>query len=262
MIVVSHNQSSESSKPCEGALDYIASPVSIQESEVLSIDVSIILSMRRQKVYASFSELFSMRVAVISLVSDHSLGSGFGSAWSFLEDPVVRHDVFEERELSGRYRVGMAPRRHTLAIDYHHVVRSLASFGFSDRRAPFFAGTKVASTRASSQSSMWLASHSARRTRHMFVMTPASCQFIRRRQHVEPSGNSTGRSRHVAPVLRIQRMPSMQARSSAGGRPPSGLGGRAGINGLIYSHYSSVNIGFRIPIGSPPISLLRENREK
>jgi|GEM_PF-1913005 len=35
-------------------------------------------------------------------------------------------------------------------------------------------------------------------------------------------------------------------------------GGRGGINGLIFSPCSSVNIGFRTLIGSPPKSMLRE----
>jgi hypothetical protein len=116
----------------------------------------------------------------------------------------------------------------------------------------------VASTNASSQSRTPFSSSSERKTRHMSLRTPASYQSLRRRQHVEGSGYSVGRSRHLAPVLRTQRIPSKQARSSAGGRPPLGLGGRGGINGLIFSHCSSVNIGFRTPIGSPPMSLLRE----
>jgi hypothetical protein len=92
----------------------------------------------------------------------------------------------------------------------------------------------------------------------MSLRTPASYQSLKRRQQVEGSGYSSGRSRHLAPVLRTQRIPSKHARSSAGGRPPFGLGGRGGINGLIFSHCSSVNIGFRTLIGSPPMSLLRE----
>ena len=42
------------------------------------------------------------------------------------------------------------------------------------------------------------------------------------------------------------------------GSPLLGLGDRGGINGLIFSDCSSVSIGFRTLIGSPPMSLLRE----
>ena len=203
-----------------------------------------------------------MRIAVIGFVADHSLGSRPGSPRSLFRDSDICHDFFEELDLSGRGRVGMASQRNTLAIDHHQVLRSLAPLRFSDRRAPFFAGMKVASTKDSSQSRIPCASNSERKDLHMSLMTPASCQSLRRRQHVEKWGYSGGRSCHLAPVLRIQRIPSKHPRSSAGGRPPLGLGGRGGISGLIFSHCSSVNIGFRTLIGSPPMSLLREKYRK
>lgn len=262
MILVSHNQSSECSEPCESAFDDISSPVAIPESVVLSIDVSMILPMRGKKIYASLSEPFSMGIAVIGLVSDHSDGSRPWSPGSRLRDFDICHDLLEEPDLSGRGRVGMASQRNTLAIDHHQALRSLAPLGFSYSRAPFFAGMKVASTKDSSQSRIPSSSNSERKARHMFLNTPASYQSLRRRQHVDESGYSAGRSCHLAPVFRIQRIPSKQARSSAGGRPPFGLGGRGGINGLIFSHCSSVNIGFRTLIGSPPMSLLREIYKK
>jgi len=258
MILISHNQSSEASEPCEGALNDIPSPVAIPESVVLSIDVSMILSMRRKKVDASFPELFPMGIAVIGLVSDHSGGSCPRSPRPLLRDSDVCQDLLEEPDLSGRGRVGMASQRNTLAIDHHQALRSLSPLRFSDCRAPFFAGMKVASTKDSSQSRIPSSSNSERKARHMSLNTPASYQSLRRRQHVEKCGYSAGRSCHLAPVFRIQRIPSKQARSSAGGRPPVGFGGRGGIKGLILSHCSSVNIGFRTPIGSPPMSLLRE----
>ena len=203
-----------------------------------------------------------MGIAVICLVSYHSLGSRPRSPRSLLGHSDIRHNFFEESDLSGRGRVGMASQRNTLAIDHHQVLRSLASLSFSDGRAPFFAGMNVASTKDSSQSRIPSASNSERKARHMSLRTPASCQSLNRRQHVEGLGYSSGRSRHLAPVLRTQRIPSKHARSGAGGRPPFGLGGRGGINGLIFSHCSSVNIGFRALIGSPPMSLIREIYKK
>lgn len=258
MILVSDNQSPKSANPCESALYYISSPVAIPQSVVLSIDVSMILSMRSKKVDTSLSQPFSVRIAVIGLVSDHSLGSRPWSSRPFLRDLDVCHELFEEPDLSWRGRVGMASQRNTLAIDHHQVLRSFAPLRLSDRRAPFFAGMKVASTNDSSQSRTPSSSNSERKARHISLSTPASCQSLRRRQQVEEWGYSGGRSCHLAPVLRIQRIPSKLARSSAGGRPPLGFGGRGGIKGLIFSHCSSVNIGFRTLIGSPPMCALRE----
>jgi hypothetical protein len=152
MMLISHNESTIVSQPGEGALDDISSLVSIPQSVVLSIDVSMIRPMRRKEIDASLSQSFPRPIAVIGLVSDHSLGSCSWSARPFLGDSDVCHDLLKERDLSGRGRRGMASQRNTLAIDHHQVLCSLAPLGLSDCRAPFFAGMKVASTKASSQS--------------------------------------------------------------------------------------------------------------
>jgi hypothetical protein len=262
MILVSHDKPSESAEPAESTFDDISSLVAIPESVVLSVDVSMVLPMRRKKVDTSLSETFSVRVAIVCLVTDHSLRSGLWSPWPFFRHSDVCHDVLEELDLRGRGRVGMASQRNTLAIDHHQALRSLAPLGFPDCRAPFFAGMKVASTKLSSQSRTPSSSSSERKARHISLRTPDSCQSLRRRQHVDGSGYWLGRSRHLAPVLRIQRIPSKQARSSAGGRPPFGLGGGRGIKGLIFSHCSSVNIGSRALIGSPPTRVIREINRK
>ncbi len=185
MILISDNESSIVSDPAESALDYISSPVAIPESVVLSIDVSMILPMRRKKVDASFSQTFSSGIAVICLVSDHSFGPGPGSSWSSFRDLDVREDFVKEPDLSRRGRVGIASQRNTLAIDHHQALCSLAPFGRSDRRAPFFAGMNVASTNASSQSRTPFSSSSERKARHISLRTPVSCHLFSRRQQTE-----------------------------------------------------------------------------
>jgi hypothetical protein len=185
MIFISHDESPIIPQPGEGALDYISSPVAIPESIILSIDVAMILPMRRKKADPSGPEPFSMRITVIGLVSDHSFGSGLWSSGALLWDSDVLHDLLEERDLSRRGRVGMASQRNTLAIDHHHVLCSLAPLRLSDGRAPFFAGMNVASTKTSSQSRIPSAYNLERKARHMSLNTPASSQFLKRRQQVE-----------------------------------------------------------------------------
>ena len=152
MMLISDNESSIVSQPGEGALNDISSLVSTPESVVLSIDVSVVLAMRRKKVDTSSSEPGSMRITVIALVSDYSSGSCSWSSRPFFGDFDVCYDRLEERDLSGRGRRGMASQRNTLAIDHHQVLCSFPSLRLSNRRAPFFAGMKVASTKVSSQS--------------------------------------------------------------------------------------------------------------
>lgn len=99
-----------------------------------------------------------------------------------LGDSDAGHDLFEEPDLGARGRVGIASQRNTLAIDHHHALCYVVPFGRSDRRAPFFAGMNVASTKDSSQSRIPSASNSERKARHTSLKTPASCQSLRCRQ--------------------------------------------------------------------------------
>jgi hypothetical protein len=72
--------------------------------------------------------------------------------------------------------------------------------------------------------------------------TPCSSHILSRRQHVDPSGYSCGRSRHLAPVRKTQRMPSRHARLEAQGRPrPSLRRFGCGNNGAKTAHCSSLS---------------------
>jgi hypothetical protein len=196
--------------------------------------------MRRKKIDTTFPQALAKRVAVVSFVADHSLGTCSRPPRSFLGDFDLLECLFGEPDLCWRSRVGIASQRKTLAIDHHHALRSLSPFGFSDSRAPFFAGKKLASINASSQSSTPLASNSERKARHISLKTSASNHSFRRRQHVEGCGYLSGRSFHLAPVLSIHRIASNTKRSSALGLPPFGRGGDFGTRGSILAHCSSV----------------------
>src|SRR5208283_4673903 len=89
MILVSHNNPPVVGDPADGALGYISSLVAIPESVFLSINAPVVFSMMDQKVDTSFSQTFSGRIAVICLVSDHSLWPGPWSSESPNEDAVV-----------------------------------------------------------------------------------------------------------------------------------------------------------------------------
>lgn len=215
----------------------------------MSVDIPVIFSMRREQVDASFSQALAQRVAVVCLVTDHSLGTGPRPPWSLFGDFDLLECLFGEPDLCWRSRVGMASQRKTLAIDHHHALCSLSPFGLSDRGTPFFAGKKLASMNDSSQSSTPLASSSERKALHISFRTSASYHSFRRRQHVEGCGYLSGRSFHRAPVLSIQRIPSKTNRSSALGRPPFGRGGGLGMRGSIFFHCSSVRYTTRLLTG-------------
>ena len=75
-----------------------------------------------------------------------------------------------------------------------------------------------------------------------FCHTPAWLQALKRRQQVVPSPqpSSAGRSFQVHPVRSTKMIPVRHFRSGSRGRPPFGLGGSSGNNGLTSFHSSSV----------------------
>jgi hypothetical protein len=130
----------------------------------------------------------------------------------------------------------LTSQRNTRAVDHHHPLRSLSALGFSDSVAPFLAEAKLPSKKLSLQSSRPRSSSSCRKARQIANHTPRSSHVRNRLQQVAADGYSLGRSRHRAPVLSTQRMPSSTWRLSAQGRP---LLRNLGSSGLILSHCSS-----------------------
>jgi hypothetical protein len=264
MIIISDHNSPEVRNPTERALHDISSPVVIPEAVVLSIHIPMGLAMRSQKTDPSFLEPFSSGIAVVGLVSDQSLGSCPWSPWASFGDSDFSKSLIKERDLSRRGRVGMASKRNTLAIDQYHALCSLAPLGLPDCRAPFFAGKKLASTKTSSQSRIPSWSSSERKARHISLRTSSSYHSLKRRQQVDGCGYRSGRSLHLAPVFRTQRIPSNTNRSSALGRPPFSLPDFFGIRGSIFRHCSSVKYTTRsltgLTSGEPNIPKLSEKQ--
>lgn len=124
MILVSHNDPAVIGDPTEDSLDDISSPVPIPEPVILSIDVPVVLSMRCNEVDSSFSQTFSRRIAVVGLISDHSLGSAPRSSVTSFWDSDLSNNLIKETDLSRRGRVGMASERGTLAIGQYQALRS------------------------------------------------------------------------------------------------------------------------------------------
>ena len=264
MIIISDHDSPVVGNPAERALDDISSPVVIPEAVVLSIHVPMVLAMRSQKTDPSFLEPFSSRIAIVSLVCNHSPWPGSWSSRASFGDSDLSKSLIKERDLSRRGRVGMASERNTLAIDQYHALRSLSPLGLPDCRAPFFAGKKLASTKTSSQSRIPFSSNSERNARHMSLKTSSSYHSLKRRQQVDGCGYRSGRSLHLAPVFRTQRMPSNTNRSSALGRPPFLPLDFFGIRGSIFRHCASVKYTTRsltgLTSGEPNILKISEKQ--
>ena len=139
------------------------------------------------------------------------------------------------------------PDWYALTICYHHNFCSLAAFGFADARPPFFAGENVLSAKTSSQSKRPCASNIPRNVCQISIQTFCACHLFIRRQHALPDGKRLGISFLRAPLKRIQRIRSIQARLVAQILTSSEdrLGeGRRGSNLLRCSSVNSVPVTY------------------
>ena len=240
-MLMANQQSAELTKPCVRSLHDPTAFVSPQFASIFIASQLVVLPVRRNQVNASPLEPLPQRVGVVAPVGNHALGL---LAWAAFG---ARHADFGERgfrkrSLSRRGTFEPNSQRKTLTVDQYHPLRALATLGFTDGCAPFFAGAKLPSRKVSSHLSKPSPSSAPSSVRHASSQTPSSSHCFSRRQQVDGEGNSSGRKRHAAPVCKIQRMPSKQARFDAHGRPRLSrrrLGG--GRRASISSHCSSLN---------------------
>jgi hypothetical protein len=149
---MSYQESSELSEPCAGSLDDPATLVSAQLAPVFVMPLLIVLPIRSNQFYASLLQALAQRVRVVGAVCDHPFRllprSAFGSG-----DADLFECGFRKRSFSRRGTFKPNSQRKTLTVDQYHPLRSLAALGFTDCRAPFLAGAKLPSRKASSHRS-------------------------------------------------------------------------------------------------------------
>ncbi len=185
---------------------------------------------------AALTQASAIRCRRVALVAVH-LGrpsSRLASAPTY-----GRHRVDQGKQLAHIGTIGrrQAHRERTAsAVDEKMMLtarlRSVRRVGA--RCSPLLrARTLEESAEARRRSSRPFLRNSASNSRWSACHTPAWYQSRSRRQHVMPltPNTSRGSSSHWMPVFSTKMMPRKHALSSAGGRPPLGLGGRAGSRG-------------------------------
>src|SRR5208337_1993549 len=208
---MTNQKSAELTEPGIGSLHDPAPFVSSHFASVVIALPPVVLAIRRDQLDGPLLQSLTQRVGVVASVGDY--------ACRFLPRPTLRpRDAdffkrgFRKRNFCRRGTFQPNSQRKTLTVDQYHPLRPLAALGFTDRIAPFLAGAKLPSRNVSSH----------------FSKPSAS--------------NAPNRARHAAPVCRIHRMPSKQARFDAHGRPRlSFLRRGSGNKGATNSHCSSVN---------------------
>ena len=250
---VTHGHTTEILNPRVGSFNNPAPSVFPQLPSVLMRGPSIILSRRNDGFNVQARQIRSSFVAVIP-----SIGDQFIRVSSFPVDPnrfQCRQKQFHFRR--GR-RVHVKSDRSTPAINQYHKLRSLPAFGLANFEPPFLAEAKVPSTKHSFQRICFLSSSCAKNDLQSFSKTPSRAHFCSRRWTVLGRPYRSGNSLHGDPVQRIQRIPSIQFRSSTGLRPArfrltqGRL--RSGNSVLIFPHCASLNFLHAIRL-APPVGV-------
>ena len=240
--IVADLDASEVLQPCVGAFDFPAFAVSAELSFVFKTAMAVVAAVRSDQFCASSFQPQAQRVGVVTAIGNHASQAGPWAStatarYLHLLERAFRKPVFGD--LRGRK---LRSDRYAPAVDHHHALRTFPATCLADGEAPFFAVTKVASKNASSQSRSLRSSIWASSFRHARSQTPCSSHIRSRRQQVEPSGYSSGRSRHRAPLRSTHRIPCRHARLEAHGRPrPSLRRFGSGNNGTNTAHCSSLN---------------------
>ena len=260
-MFMAYQQSAELPQPGVGSLDDPTALVAAQLASIFMLSVSAVLTIRHDQFDAAFLKPFAQRVGVVGAVGDHPL-------WLLPRAAVGTRDAdlgergFRKRSFSRRGTFQPNSQWKTLAVDQYHPLRSLATLGFTDCGAPFFAGAKLPSRKVSSHRSRPSPSSAPSSARQASSHTPCSSHCFSRRQQVAGEGYLSGRNRHAAPVLSTQRMPSRQARFDAHGRPRLSLRRLgSGNSGSINSHCPSVNNTNRFLLTQKAQQTIRLNQQ-
>jgi hypothetical protein len=240
-MLVTNQQAAKLAQPGIGSFHDPTALVTPQFASIFIAPFLAVLPVRHNQFDPAFLQPPAKRIRVVRPVGDDALRP---FPWPALRPWYVdfRKRGFRKRNFTRRGTFQPNSQRKTLTVDQYHPLRALATLGFTDCEAPFFAGAKLPSKKVSSHWSRPSSSSAPSSVRHASSHTPSSSHFCNRRQQVEGEGNSSGRKRHAAPVCRIHRMPSKHARFEAQGRPR--LSRRRlgwGSNGSTNSHCSSRN---------------------
>jgi hypothetical protein len=240
-MVVTDQNAAELTEPCVGALNLPPSFVASQFSSVFISLLQTVVPVRCNQFDTSPFPPLPQRIGIITAIGDHPLGVLSRPAFASRNADLVERGV-RKRNFCRRGTFQPNSQRNTFTVSQYHPLCAFTTLGFADCIAPFLAGAKLPSRKASSHRRRPFASNAPSNVRQALSQTPCSSHPFNRRQQVDGEGYSSGRKRHAAPVCRIHRMPSRQVRFGAGGRPrPSLRRFGSGNSGPISSHCSSVN---------------------
>ncbi len=210
VVFPSGDEPTEVVHPCKESLHLPSSFVSAKLPPVLASRA--VAAIRRDHFDAVFVVQLSVEsVGVVSLVANQSGGE-------FVEE-AAGEDFFDKLALCRRSALDRYGEWKTVISGDSDDLRTLAAAGRADGKTPFLAFAKVASTNASSRSSLPCSYSSRASSRSASTSLPSRIHCWKRRWQVWYGGYFSGSSRHCAPVPSTHNTPFNTARVSCHGRP-------------------------------------------
>ena len=161
-------------KPSEQALDLPTAAISAQAATVLSCGSYTHKFVRRDELHAvALPDVLVQRIAVVSAVADHPLGS-------FSEEALLERG-FDEFCFMRRSAGHVHGERKTMTVCDCHDFAAFAALCRANSRAPFFAPLKLASMKDSLRSSFPRSRKSSASVCSKRVSSPLRCQDWKRR---------------------------------------------------------------------------------
>jgi hypothetical protein len=251
---VADDETSKVPQPGKGSFHDPSPAIAAQLPPILMGRFLVVPPSRDDRFNPPLSQAGAQGVAVIAAIRNQALRSFAGpSRFAGVADRDRVEGLLKEGDFRRGRRLQVCSQRSTRAIDQNHPLRTLATFRFPDFGPPFLAGTKLPSTKHSSQRSFCWSLSWAKNARQSLSKMLLSSQCLSRRQQVLALPYRRGNSLHWHPVTRIHKIPSRQRRSSTRGRPPRGEVLRGGRWTRMASHCCWVS--FRHAMGCPPVLL-------
>jgi len=143
ITIPSDNQSAIIGQPRKSPLNLIATFVTSHLAAIIIFLLFVHTSVWANQLDSPPFQPLAKSIAVVSLVGNQAFGIFLGSSPAFTRHSDIIQCLFEQLDFRWGRTVQVVSQRNALAVDHHHPLRALASFGWTDAFA-LFCGSKAA----------------------------------------------------------------------------------------------------------------------
>ncbi len=233
IVIKTHSQMAKVTQPGKQTFYLPAFLIASQDSSILAPRLGPVGFMWGNHLNTSFLQPLVQWITIIRLIANQAF-------WRCLSKTGLKSWLNKD-DFMRRSTLSVHGDRKTRAVCHCHDLRTFAPLGLSHSESPFLATTKVPSIKPSLKSSLPRCIISSAKVFRMSLKTPLLTQVWNRLWQVWYGGYRSGKSCHLAPVFKTQRIPSNTSRLFLQGLPlPSGRRTGSGIKGSKITHCSFV----------------------